>query len=149
MWRITIFTLLLVFSTAATVSVKASRREKRQVIDPNDCPKDCKIKPMDISFVVDASASIWPQNFTIGLNFIEDFVDLFDISPTGVRVSLVTYGEVAYGEDAFGFNQYTNKDSLKEAISKIPYRSGQRTNTSGGIRYMLQNHYPEARGNVR
>ncbi|PVD31730.1 hypothetical protein C0Q70_07148 [Pomacea canaliculata] len=110
---------------------------------------ECKSKPMEISFVVDASASIWPDNFTLGLNFIEDFVGLFDISPSAVRVSLVTYGEVAYGDDSFGFNAYTNKDSLVKAISEVPYRSGIKTNTSGGINFMMDNHKPEARPEVR
>lgn len=104
---------------------------------------------MDISFVVDASASIWPQNFTIGLNFLEDFVGLFTISDTAVRVSLVTYGEIVYSQDAFNFGTYTDKEKLQKAIAAIPYRSGIRTNTSGGIWYMLKQQMPEARPDVR
>lgn len=46
---------------------------------------------MEISFVVDASASIWPDNFTLGLNFIEDFVGLFDISPSAVSWDVIFY----------------------------------------------------------
>ncbi|KAK7474361.1 hypothetical protein BaRGS_00034409, partial [Batillaria attramentaria] len=130
------------------------------------CTGKCEANPMDVAFVVDASASIWPANFTIGLNFIEDFVQLFKISDTAVhvslvhvchmpymsiqvRVSLVTFGEVVYTQDAFNFGDHTNKGQLKQAISDITYRSGIRTNTSGGIWYMLNEQMPQARQGVR
>lgn len=115
----------------------------------DDCNKKCKSKPLELSFVVDGSASIWEQNFTFALHFIEDFVDTFDISQSAVRVSMVTYGDVVYTQDAFGFSRYGNKEELKLAISQVPYRSGQKTNTSGGIWYMLQQQMPEARSGVR
>lgn len=104
---------------------------------------------MDIAFVVDSSASIWAENFTLGLNFIEDFVNLFDISPSAVRVSLVTYGEIVYEEDAFGFDTYSNNHDLMAAIARIPYRAGIMTNTGGGILYMLNKQISEARPGVR
>ncbi|KAK7474350.1 hypothetical protein BaRGS_00034398 [Batillaria attramentaria] len=66
-----------------------------------------------------------------------------------VRVSLVTYGEVVYTQDAFNFGDYTNKGQLLKAITEIPYRSGLRTNTSGGIWYMLREQMPQARPDVR
>ncbi|KAK7483395.1 hypothetical protein BaRGS_00025335, partial [Batillaria attramentaria] len=175
--------------------VSASRNH---VEAPVSCGAECKAKPMEMAFVVDASASIWPQNFTLGLNFIEDFVGFFDIgeekgfhpgdrgfspgdqgsirviggslqwtmgsirviggfSPGDQRFHpgdqgfslrvisgsirviggcvcpLVTYGEVVYTQDAFNFGDYTNKGQLLKAITEIPYRSGLRTNTSGGI----------------
>nr|KAG5696869.1 hypothetical protein BaRGS_035279 [Batillaria attramentaria] len=117
--------------------------------DDSRCSEKCKAKPMEVAFVVDASSSIWPQNFTLGLNFIEDFLGLFDIGDEKVRVSLVTYGEVVYTQDAFNFGDYTNKGQLLKAITEIPYRSGLRTNTSGGIWYMLREQMPQARPDVR
>nr|WNX29084.1 VWACP-1 [Colubraria reticulata] len=115
----------------------------------DDCNQRCESEPLELSFVVDGSASIWPENFTYALNFIEDFMDGFDISQNAVRTSMVTYGDIVYTQDAFGFNAYSDKESLKQAISAIPYRSGVKTNTSGGIWYMLHEQRPEARSGVR
>ena len=50
-----------------------------------------------------------------------------------VRVSLVTYGEVVYAQDAFDFDTYDSNQKLRKAVSSVPYHSGVKTNTSGGI----------------
>ncbi|XP_046562545.1 von Willebrand factor A domain-containing protein 2-like [Haliotis rubra] len=96
-------------------------------------------KPMDITFVVDASSSIWPDNFTMGLWFVEDFVDIFQVQPDMVRVAAVSYGDRVYTEDAFGFDEYTNNVDLKKAITDIPYRELVRLlETGAGIRHMRE-----------
>ncbi|KAK7474358.1 hypothetical protein BaRGS_00034406 [Batillaria attramentaria] len=66
--------------------VSASRNH---VEAPVSCGAECKAKPMEMAFVVDASASIWPQNFTLGLNFIEDFVGFFDIGEEKVSARII------------------------------------------------------------
>ncbi|KAL8576888.1 hypothetical protein ACOMHN_064540 [Nucella lapillus] len=141
----TVVTVLIAESVHSDIlSAPADEPNRNKV----NCIEKCKGRPMELSFVVDGSTSIWQTNFTFGLEFLEDFVDKFDISPSVVRVSLVTYGDIVYEGDAFGFNAYTNKDALKRAISQVPYRSGSKTNTSGGIWYMLNQQMKEARTEI-
>nr|KAG5696868.1 hypothetical protein BaRGS_035278 [Batillaria attramentaria] len=165
MWKLLSAVALVLVCDAAYLKARQSEATLN-LRDESPCSEKCKAKPMEMAFVVDASASIWPQNFTLGLNFIEDFVGFFDIgeekgsirviggslqwtmgsirviggfSPgdqrfhPGCVCPLVTYGEVVYTQDAFNFGDYTNKGQLLKAITEIPYRSGLRTNTSGGI----------------
>ncbi|XP_076453191.1 vitrin-like [Babylonia areolata] len=134
--------------TLVLASQAAFLSERQKRASP-DCPEECTSKPLEISFVVDASASIWPGNFIKCLTFIEDFTGLFKISPEAVRVSLVTFGERAYSEDAFGLSTHGSNQDLKAAIASIVYRSGVRTNTAAGIRFMLEHHLPEIRQGVR
>ncbi|XP_067664246.1 cartilage matrix protein-like [Haliotis asinina] len=113
------------------------------------CESACRQKPMDVTFVIDASSSIWPENFTMGLWFVEDFVDIFQIQPDMVRVAAVSYGDRVYTEDAFGFDKYTSNVDLKKAITNIPYRAGPATETGAGIRYMRETFLPNVRKDVR
>ncbi|XP_076473039.1 matrilin-1-like [Babylonia areolata] len=140
---------IILLAIAMVAIASAYIRQAREDDTSTDCPNKCKGRPLELSFVVDGSASIWQENFTYALNFIEDFVDGFDISQSAVRVSLVTFGDVVYTQDAFGFSAFSNKEDLKQAISKIPYRSGLKTNTSGGIWYMLHQQIPQARPGIR
>jgi hypothetical protein len=59
--------------------------------------------PVDLSFVIDSSASIGEGNFTVGMSFVKEFVTAFQINPSAVRVSAVTFGERVYTQDAFDF----------------------------------------------
>ena len=59
--------------------------------------------PVDLSFVIDSSSSIGEGNFTVGMAFVKEFVEEFQVNPSAVRVSVVTFGERVYVEDAFDF----------------------------------------------
>merc|ERR1719204_751930 len=98
----------------------------------------CKMDPVDLSFVIDSSRSIGQGNFTVGLAFVENFIRPFQINPSAVRVSAVTYGRGVYEQDAFGFDKYTNQKDLLDAVAAIPYRSGDYTDTGAGIDFMLE-----------
>jgi hypothetical protein len=41
----------------------------------------------ELGLVIDSSASIWPQNFIIGLKFLVDVLEPFDIGPGRGQVS--------------------------------------------------------------
>ncbi|XP_012936662.1 collagen alpha-1(XXI) chain, partial [Aplysia californica] len=110
--------LLLAFAAVCLVATLQARNLDRRQAKP--CPDDCEHLPLEIAFVIDASASIWPQNFTIGLWFVQNFVDKFNIGQDKVRVSAVTYGDRVYTENAFGFGEYSDKESLDNAIESIP-----------------------------
>ena len=46
---------------------------------------DCKDVPLEISFVVDSSGSIKSGNFALGLWFIQNFIDYFNIGQDKVK----------------------------------------------------------------
>ncbi|XP_046558693.1 collagen alpha-6(VI) chain-like [Haliotis rubra] len=113
------------------------------------CRDACKQKPLDLAFVIDSSSSISPEDFTLGMWFVEDFIDIFEVGPLTVRASVVTFGDRVYDEDAFGFNRYTDKRSLKKAISMIPFKAGHATDTGAGIQFMRDRFLPHARKGVK
>ena len=138
---------LAAFLAFACLAVAADARVvKRQT---EECPDQCKDVPLDISFIVDSSASIWRDNFTLGLWFVQDFVDKFNIGQDQVRVSMVTYGDKVYSKDAFGFDAYSLKSEMNVAIDSIPYESGLSTETGEAIDWFLANQLPQARPDVR
>ena len=67
-----------------------------------------------------------PDNITQISTFTTSIIDELDISPSGVRVALITYGENA--KIALKFNDLQDKqdsrDELKRFISTLPAMSG-------------------------
>lgn len=59
---------------------------------------ECRGKPADIYFLLDASSSVWVYHFhTLVLPFVRDLVSSFHISPLHTRVGLVTFSnDVSY-----------------------------------------------------
>ncbi|KAH9524227.1 hypothetical protein Btru_053845 [Bulinus truncatus] len=97
---------------------------------------ECPYYPVDIAFVIDSSRSMGDNNFTLGLRFIREFVDEFEINPSSARVAAVMYADRVYDEDAFNFETYSNKEDTLGAISRLEWKQGSTTNTSAGIRYL-------------
>ena len=99
----------------------------------SDCGK------VDLVFVVDASGSIRNSNprdnsydnWNLMLQFINDVIYRFNVGSAGLRVGLVTFGNLAHNE--FFLSQYTNYDQLSVAVMQSTYLD-QNTNTSAGIR---------------
>ena len=95
----------------------------------------------DIVFVIDSSGSIRDANSTDGsydnwellLNFMVTMVNKLNIALNQVRIGVVQLSTEA--ESVFHMNQYTDKNSLNEAIRRIPYLGGH-ANTADGIRVM-------------
>ena len=50
------------------------------------------------------------------------------------RMSVVTFGDGVYKQDAIDFNDFTSPRTLKTAISKLPYRDGAKTDAAKAIR---------------
>lgn len=59
--------------------------------------------PVDLSLIIDSSQSIGESNFTVGMDFVQNFIKSFQVNPHTVRVSVVTFGDVVYTDDAFDF----------------------------------------------
>lgn len=62
-------------------------------IDPSLIVSNCGGKPADIYFVLDASNSIWPEDFKKQLSFVRDLIYIFDISEDKTRVGVITFSD--------------------------------------------------------
>jgi len=123
----------------------------------HDCGA-CKIRPMDISFVVDASSSVKPTGFNLAKEFIIQLLDHFVIAQNRIRASVITYSGQSQDptspdyqegsidkEHAIHYSESINNAALKKAIREIPYTKRTYTNTSAGIEYALDYQVSEAR----
>ncbi|XP_055958009.1 cartilage matrix protein-like [Patella vulgata] len=108
----------------------------------------CYQHPLDIAFILDASSSIWAQNFTKAIAFVNSFISPYEIGPNKVRVAVETYADVVYTQDVITFNAFLTSESLQGRISKLKWHHGSRTETGLGIAYMRENIMPEARSGL-
>ncbi|RUS79191.1 hypothetical protein EGW08_013049 [Elysia chlorotica] len=138
--------IIFILAAAFLVPGLDSHLVKRQT---DNCPDECKGVPLEISFIVDNSASIWRSNFTTGLWFVQSFADEFNIGADEVRVSFLTYGDRVYTDQSFDFDTYSDKKRLNLAIDSIEYKAGLATETGMAIDWYLENQLPKARPNVR
>ncbi|XP_050408868.1 von Willebrand factor [Patella vulgata] len=109
----------------------------------------CYQHPLDLVFILDASSSIWSQNFTKAKDFVNSFIEPYVIGSNKVRVAIETYAQRVYVEDVIHFNDFLTKESLKQSISGLVWHHGSRTETGDGIAYMREKIMPEARTGLR
>jgi len=89
----------------------------------------------DIVFVVDSSASIHPDDFTLMKNFLYQLVGRLHIDSDSTRVGLVVYSTKVDSEKSFYLNSYSSVKAVQSAISSIRHLEGN-TNTSGAFAYV-------------
>ena len=82
----------------------------------------CTHSKADIVFLLDSSASEGSSNFKKQLQFVQRFVQAYDIGSDKVQVSIVTFSTSPH--NAFYLNTYHDKTSLLNAIGKVSYISG-------------------------
>ncbi|KAJ3598257.1 hypothetical protein NHX12_001768 [Muraenolepis orangiensis] len=96
----------------------------------------------DIVFLVDGSSSIGPDSFQEMLLFLQKFIQNLEVGTDKVRVGVAQYSDEPHKE--FLLKDYTDKASLLEQVSKIPYRTGG-TATGKAISFLQQTFFtPEA-----
>ncbi|XP_029452742.1 LOW QUALITY PROTEIN: matrilin-3 [Rhinatrema bivittatum] len=77
----------------------------------------CKSRPMDLVFIIDSSRSVHHKEFEKVKVFLADMIDTLDTGELATRVAVVNYASTVKIE--FFLKTYFNKDSMKEAISRI------------------------------
>lgn len=134
------FVLLLSLMSQNAASLGTASQGKRDlaVEDMGDYLKTCQQQPVEFAFVIDSSSSIHPSDFRKGQNFLIDFLSGYDIGPGKVRVAAVTFGQGVYKENSFNLNTYQDKESVLEAVRKMPHRAGSTTDTFDAIKYMRE-----------
>ena len=95
-------------------------------------------------FVIDASGSIGPGNFTKVLAFVENVVNDMDIGLNAIRVGALTFADGA--TDVFDLKNSTNNNDVITRIRGIGYQAGS-TDTKAGINLMRAMFSSPSRGN--
>ncbi|CAH2249364.1 vitrin isoform X1 [Pelobates cultripes] len=109
------------------------------------CSKTC-LNAADIAFVIDGSSSVGTGNFRTVLQFIANITSEFEISDTDTRIGAVQYTYEQRLE--FGFDKYSTKQDLVNAIMRIGYWSGG-TSTGAAITYASQQLFSKSKPNKR
>jgi len=94
---------------------------------------DCDGKDADIYFVLDASNSIWPEDFKQQLSFVNNVIDILDVTHGNTRVGVVVYSTQIH--PIVMINSGLSKRQIKRHVDAIQYVSG-RTNTSDALRFV-------------
>ncbi|WAR18708.1 CO6A3-like protein [Mya arenaria] len=103
----------------------------------------CTQKTADVVFVLDTSGREGGVNFDKQLQFVANVTNSFDIGPSNIQVSVVTFGTHAYNE--FFLNDYGDRPSLQTAINNITYRGGT-TNTAEALNFVSTNSFKAENG---
>ncbi|XP_069119207.1 cartilage matrix protein-like [Argopecten irradians] len=104
---------------------------------------ECGPKPADIVFVLDSSESEKQENFTKQINFVYNFAKRFEISPTNVQFSTVTFSSAIRND--FYLNTYNHRGEVLHAIQNLQYM-GAGTNTSLALKFVRENSFLPAHG---
>ncbi|XP_008067321.1 vitrin isoform X2 [Carlito syrichta] len=109
------------------------------------CSKTC-FNSADLGFVIDGSSSVGTTNFRTVLQFVANLSKEFEISDTDTRVGAVQYTYEQRLE--FGFDAYSSKADLLNAIKRVGYWSGG-TSTGAAISYALEQLFKKSKPNKR
>ncbi|KAL5004709.1 hypothetical protein ScPMuIL_018165 [Solemya velum] len=112
-------------------------------IDPNT--KLCGGKPADIYFLLDSSSSIWEQDYKKQLIFVNDIIDVFNISETQTRVGVGIFSDVT--EIVVPLDSKLSKGEIQNRVTKSRYIHGG-TDTSTAIKYIREEGFAVARQEV-
>ncbi|KAM8947199.1 vitrin isoform 2-T2 [Pelodytes ibericus] len=113
--------------------------------DKLSCSKTC-LNAADIAFVIDGSSSVGTGNFRTVLQFIANITSEFEISDTDTRIGAVQYTYEQRLE--FGFDKYSTKQDVVNAIMRIGYWSGG-TSTGAAITYASDQLFSKSKPNKR
>ncbi|GAB1598185.1 cartilage matrix protein-like [Argonauta hians] len=105
-------------------------------------------RPVDLVFLLDSSASIWPPNFRKQLDFVEYLVDQLDVgmAPPQVRVGVLSFSTNARVH--FRLDESDNKEVLKSRLDTITQIRGN-TNISDALYTMKDEVFHPANGGRR
>ncbi|XP_045147420.1 von Willebrand factor A domain-containing protein 2 [Echinops telfairi] len=82
----------------------------------------CQTQSLDLVFMLDASASVGPENFAQMQSFVRSCVLHFDVNPDVTQVGLVVYGSQV--QTAFGLDIHPTQVAVLRAMSQAPYLGG-------------------------
>jgi len=127
--------LLLLTVLALSGPVFAQRRPS---VGRDNTISECFSKVADVFFILDASSSIWVEDYRKTLDFVSQVITRFDISDADTRI-----GALSFSDDytiGFDLDRYRTKGEVLASIDErtLPYKTGV-TNTDVAIRYVREN----------
>ncbi|XP_052791179.1 cartilage matrix protein-like [Mya arenaria] len=127
-------------TTTTTTTTKPTQTTTMRSTTSEKMPKDeetnatCQGKQADIVFVIDSSASIWPEDFKTQLSFISDVISHFDVEGGKTQVGLISFSKEANVE--FYLNEYRSRGQLTAAVANVKFQGGN-TNTHLALKTLL------------
>jgi uncharacterized protein YegL len=107
--------------------------------------KKCVPKPIDVAFVLDGSGSVGIDNFNTTLKFLADMTSSLTFHSTDLRqssrVGMIQFTSQSFFQ--FGFNQFRQKEAVKDQILKTVYEDGG-TNIANGMKGALDKIFTKA-----
>ncbi|XP_048114206.1 integrin alpha-2-like [Alosa alosa] len=94
-------------------------------------PAHLNCGPVDIMVVLDGSDSIYPWPSVVA--FLKKLLENLEIGPDKTQVSVMQYAVDTSFE--FRFNSYGTKESMLAAVSNMPQKRGDQTNTFSAIQF--------------
>lgn len=82
----------------------------------------CRTQSLDLVFLLDASASVGPDNFAQMQSFVRSCVLQLDVNTDVTQVGLVVYG--AQVQTVFGLDAHPLRATVLRAVSQAPYLGG-------------------------
>ncbi|ELK04939.1 von Willebrand factor A domain-containing protein 2 [Pteropus alecto] len=82
----------------------------------------CQAPSLDLVFVLDASASVGPENFVQMQGFVRSCTLQFDVNPDVTQIGLVVYGSQV--QTAFRLDTHVTRAAVLRAMSQAPYLGG-------------------------
>lgn len=85
-------------------------------------PAGCQAQSLDLIFLLDASASVGPENFAHMQSFLRSCTLQFDVNPDVTQVGLVVYG--SWVQVVFELDTHMTRAAVLRAMSQAPYLGG-------------------------
>lgn len=76
----------------------------------------------DVVFILDASGSVGPEDFSLLLTFVSNVLEEWDIDQEQIRIGMLRFA--TDHEVLFQLKEYDDKDDLIRAVGNIQYTGG-------------------------
>lgn len=109
-------------------------------------PRTCEGLTLDLAIVFDVSYRLGEQHFRFAKEFIDKLLRLYDVSPSGTRVSLVVFTGVAHSVISFHQEDYQNRDALEFVLNYLTPSFSMGKRLDRALEYVNDNVFSLARG---